>query len=93
MKHIQILNCVLTLHFSATSLANVELKWANEVKHFCKNVPIILIANKIDIRSDQNNLDELVRNFLEFITFFSQKFFSRTHFSRAFSPADNYPRT
>ena len=61
MKHIQILNCVLTLHFSATSLANVELKWANEVKHFCKNVPIILIANKIDIRSDQNNLDELVR--------------------------------
>ena len=64
MKHIQILNCVLTLHFSATSLANVELKWANEVKHFCKNVPIILIANKIDIRSDQNNLDELVRDSL-----------------------------
>ena len=40
-------------------MANVELKWAKEVKHFCKNVPMILVANKIDIRTDQEILKEL----------------------------------
>jgi Ras family protein B len=40
-------------------MANVELKWAKEVKHFCKNVPMILVANKIDIRTDQELLKEL----------------------------------
>ena len=41
-------------------MANVELKWAKEVKHFCgKKCPIILVANKIDIRTDQELLKEL----------------------------------
>ena len=45
--------------YSPDSMANVELKWAKEVKHFCKNVPMILVANKIDIRTDQELLKEL----------------------------------
>ena len=55
-------------------MANVELKWAKEVKHFCgKNCPIILVANKIDIRTDQELIKELekdhiVRNFMYYIT-------------------------
>ena len=53
-------------------MANVELKWAKEVKHFCgKNCPIILVANKIDIRTDQELIKELekdhiVRNFINY---------------------------
>ena len=44
-------------------MANVELKWAKEVKHFCgKNCPIILVANKIDIRTDQEIVKELETN-------------------------------
>jgi GTPase SAR1 family protein len=27
-------------------------KWAPEIKHYCHNVPIILIANKRDLRDD-----------------------------------------
>ena len=49
----------LIFYFSPTSMANVELKWAKEVKHFCKNVPIILVANKIDIRTDPELLKQL----------------------------------
>ena len=58
-------------------MANVELKWAKEVKHFCKDAPIILVANKIDIRTDQELIKELekdhiVRNFIYYIiTYFA----------------------
>ena len=57
-------------------MANVELKWAKEVKHFCgKNCPIILVANKIDIRTDQELIKELekdhiVRNFIQYYQLF-----------------------
>lgn len=34
------------------SLDNVEEKWINEVLHFCKGVPILLLACKIDLRKD-----------------------------------------
>jgi GTPase SAR1 family protein len=33
-----------------------------EVKHFCPNVPIILVGNKKDLRTDQNTIRELARN-------------------------------
>ena len=58
--------------YSPDSMANVELKWAKEVKHFCgKKCPIILVANKIDIRTDQELIKELekdhiVRNFIQY---------------------------
>ncbi|KDE06558.1 hypothetical protein MVLG_03205 [Microbotryum lychnidis-dioicae p1A1 Lamole] len=41
------------------SLENVEDKWAPEVSHFCEGVPIILIATKMDLRSDQHARDLL----------------------------------
>lgn len=41
------------------SLKNVLDKWAPEVKHFCPNVPIILVANKIDLRQDAATISQL----------------------------------
>ncbi|XP_063062513.1 rho-related GTP-binding protein RhoA-B-like [Engraulis encrasicolus] len=34
-------------------------RWVPEVKHFCPNVPIILVATKIDLRNDENVVKEL----------------------------------
>ncbi|KAF8639308.1 hypothetical protein AX17_001589 [Amanita inopinata Kibby_2008] len=35
-----------------TSLANVQDKWYPEVAHFCEGTPLILVATKTDLRSD-----------------------------------------
>jgi len=47
---------------SPDSLENIPEKWVPEVKHFCPNVPIILVGNKKDLRTDQNTIRELARN-------------------------------
>ena len=47
--------------FSPDSLANVEVQWAKEVKHFCKGVPVILVGNKIDLRGDQEMTESLAK--------------------------------
>jgi len=39
---------------SPDSLENIPEKWTPEVKHFCPNVPIILVGNKKDLRNDEN---------------------------------------
>ena len=36
------------------SLENIAEKWTPEVKHFCPNVPIILVGNKKDLRNDDD---------------------------------------
>merc|ERR1712080_24230 len=41
------------------SLENIPEKWTPEVKHFCPNVPIILVGNKKDLRNDPNTIKEL----------------------------------
>ena len=41
------------------SLANVLNKFTPEVRHFCPNVPIILVGNKKDLRNDENTKREL----------------------------------
>ena len=41
------------------SLANIPEKWTPEVRHFCPNVPIILVGNKKDLRNDENIKREL----------------------------------
>ncbi|XP_071396793.1 rho-related GTP-binding protein RhoB isoform X3 [Centroberyx affinis] len=46
---------------SPDSLENIPEKWVPEVKHFCPNVPIILVANKKDLRNDENIKNELSR--------------------------------
>ncbi|KAL3311549.1 GTP-binding protein Rho1 [Cichlidogyrus casuarinus] len=44
---------------SPDSLLNVREKWLPEVKHFCPNVPIALVANKKDLRKDPYVINEL----------------------------------
>ena len=41
------------------SFANIPEKWTPEVRHFCPNVPIILVGNKKDLRNDDNTKKEL----------------------------------
>ncbi|XP_055996407.1 ras-like GTP-binding protein Rho1 [Ostrea edulis] len=41
------------------SLVNIREKWTPVVKHFCPNVPIVLVANKTDTRNDSEVLKEL----------------------------------
>ncbi|XP_022050295.1 rho-related GTP-binding protein RhoF isoform X1 [Acanthochromis polyacanthus] len=36
-----------------TSFENVMIKWYPEVKHFCQDVPVILIGCKTDLRKDK----------------------------------------
>merc|ERR1712241_1456325 len=44
---------------SPDSLENIPEKWTPEVKHFCPNVPIILVGNKKDLRNDPNTIKVL----------------------------------
>jgi len=44
---------------SPDSLENIPEKWTPEVRHFCPNVPIILVGNKKDLRNDQTTIREL----------------------------------
>ena len=46
---------------SPDSLENIPEKWVPEVKHFCPNVPIVLVGNKKDLRTDQYTIKELQR--------------------------------
>ncbi|ODM87937.1 Ras-like GTP-binding protein Rho1 [Orchesella cincta] len=46
---------------SPDSLENIPEKWSPEVKHFCPNVPIILVGNKKDLRGDQEVIDQLAK--------------------------------
>lgn len=46
---------------SPDSLENIPEKWTPEVKHFCPNVPIILVGNKKDLRNDENTRRELAK--------------------------------
>ncbi|PAA56024.1 hypothetical protein BOX15_Mlig008754g1 [Macrostomum lignano] len=46
---------------SPDSLENISEKWTPEVKHFCPNVPIILIGNKKDLRNDERTRHELAK--------------------------------
>ena len=44
---------------SPESFKNIRAKWVPEIKHFCRNVPIILVGNKEDLRHDMARLEEL----------------------------------
>lgn len=41
------------------SFENIPEKWAPEVRHFCPSVPIILVANKKDLRHNESVKKEL----------------------------------
>lgn len=46
---------------STDSRDNILEKWYSEVKHFCPNVPIILVGNKKDLRNDERARHELAK--------------------------------
>ncbi|OON19546.1 Ras family protein, partial [Opisthorchis viverrini] len=46
---------------STDSRDNIVEKWYSEVKHFCPNVPIILVGNKKDLRNDERARHELAK--------------------------------
>lgn len=46
---------------SPDSLENILEKWTPEVKHFCPNVPIVLVGNKKDLRNDPATIRELAK--------------------------------
>ncbi|CAL8280778.1 unnamed protein product [Boreogadus saida] len=46
---------------STDSLENIPEKWTPELKHFCPNVPIILVGNKKDLRNDDHSRRELAK--------------------------------
>ena len=55
---------VLLLCFSIgnpDSFGNIPHKWIPEVKHFCPNVPIILVGSKKDLRNDFYTIQELAK--------------------------------
>ncbi|CAL8280933.1 rho-related GTP-binding protein RhoF isoform X1 [Gadus morhua] len=42
-----------------TSFENVLIKWHPELKHFCKDIPVILIGCKTDLRKDKERIRKL----------------------------------
>lgn len=52
---------VLTDVVFCPHLENIPEKWTPEVKHFCPNVPIILVGNKKDLRNDEHTRRELAK--------------------------------
>jgi len=38
---------------SPDSLQNVSEKWLPEVRHFCPNVPVVVVGTKADLRADE----------------------------------------
>ena len=44
---------------SPTSFQNVKATWFEEVRHYCPNVPIILVATKSDLRNDSYAISRL----------------------------------
>uniref|UniRef100_A0A3Q1JKG3 Ras homolog family member F n=1 Tax=Anabas testudineus TaxID=64144 RepID=A0A3Q1JKG3_ANATE len=52
-----------------TSFENVLIKWYPEVKHFCRDVPVILIGCKTDLRKDKECARKLKAMNLDPITY------------------------
>ncbi|RZC37160.1 Ras, Miro, and/or Arf domain containing protein [Asbolus verrucosus] len=44
---------------SPQSLLNVTEKWAPELKYHCRKVPLLLIGNKMDLRNNNDVINEL----------------------------------
>ncbi|KAH8852979.1 Ras-like GTP-binding protein isoform 2 [Schistosoma japonicum] len=49
------------------SLENIPEKWTPEVRHFCPDVPIVLVGNKKDLRSENSTRDDGHRGKQEFV--------------------------
>ncbi|KAJ7331280.1 hypothetical protein OS493_020069 [Desmophyllum pertusum] len=47
---------------SPDSLENIPKKWIPEARHFCPNVPIILVGNKQDLRNDEKHKERVSKD-------------------------------
>jgi len=36
----------------------ISAKWWPEVRHFCPNVPVVVVCNKVDLPTDENTIAE-----------------------------------
>lgn len=45
------------------TLENVEPIWYPEVRYFCRGVPIILVGNKTDLRTDTETIERLRKRY------------------------------
>jgi small GTP-binding protein len=55
---------VVLIGFSVSyppSAQNVITKWNPEVRHYCGQCPVILVACKIDLRTDSEVIEDLIR--------------------------------
>lgn len=52
-----------------TSLQNACEKWYPEIEKIIPNVPIVFVGNKIDLRSDENTVNELASKSLKPVSF------------------------
>ena len=55
---------VFVLCFSVDNPAtydNIDRKWIPEIRHHCPDVPVILVATKIDLREDKATIDALAK--------------------------------
>jgi small GTP-binding protein len=46
---------------SPDSFENINEKWVPEIKHFCPNVSIVLVGNKLDLRDDEKTKNLLMK--------------------------------
>eukprot|EP00069_Balaena_mysticetus_P012813 bmy_07822T0 len=63
---------ILLLCFDVTSpysFDNISNRWYPEVNHFCKEVPIIVVGCKTDLRKDKLLVKKLRKNRLEPVTY------------------------
>uniref|UniRef100_A0A8C2RNV6 Ras homolog family member D n=1 Tax=Capra hircus TaxID=9925 RepID=A0A8C2RNV6_CAPHI len=63
---------VLLLCFDVTSphsFDNISNRWYPEVNHFCKEVPIVVVGCKTDLRKDKSLVKKLRKNGLEPVTY------------------------
>ncbi|XP_036272536.1 rho-related GTP-binding protein RhoD [Pipistrellus kuhlii] len=54
---------------SPNSFENVSTRWYPEVRHFCKEVPIVLVGCKTDLRKDRTLVNKLWKDKLEPVTY------------------------
>ena len=47
---------------SPASYENAKSRWHPELKHYCPNVPILLVGTKLDLREDQDAVAQLKEN-------------------------------